>query len=119
MAPGEWIRVEIDAAHVRFRIHESALRELLRGPSGPVMRDLARLAVRVESSAKMHATGRPGPKVRTGRLRGSITWRLGEDYLGPYADIGTAVHYAPFVELGTSRAPAYPFLRPALLAARA
>lgn len=112
------IRLEVEAHVSRFRIEEAALQQLLRGPNGPVMRDLARRAVRVEGSAKQHATGRPGPKVRTGRLRGSITWRLGEDVLGPYADIGTNVFYAPFVELGTSRAPAYPFLRPALMAAR-
>lgn len=117
-SPSQQIRVEIDAAHSKFRFNEAAMRELLRGPTGAVMRDLARRAIRIESSAKQHATGRPGPNVITGRLRGSITWRLGEDFLGPYADIGTAVHYAPFVELGTSRAPAYPFLRPALAAGR-
>jgi HK97 gp10 family phage protein len=98
-----------------FRFNESEMKRLLRGP---VMQDVAKRAIRVETSAKQHASGRPGPNVRTGRLRGSITWRLGEDGLSPYADIGTAVHYAPYVELGTSRMPAYPFLRPALEAAR-
>jgi phage gpG-like protein len=108
------------------------------------MRDLARRAIRVEGAAKRNATGNhapganagaggsgirttragasteglSGPNVITGRLRNSITWRLGEDEHGPYAEVGSAVEYAAYVELGTSRAPAYPFLRPALEAAR-
>lgn len=108
------IKADLEA----FRFHEVALRDLLSGEHGAVARDLVRRAIRVEGSAKQHATGRPGPNVITGRLRGSITWRLGVDPLGVYADVGTAVFYAPFVELGTSRAPAYPYLRPALEAAR-
>jgi len=48
--------------------------------------------------------------VDTGRLRGSINSRVesGE------AIIGTNVNYAPFVELGTWKMRAQPFLRPAL-----
>lgn len=114
MAIESVIRADIAAFHV----NEAELKHLLMGPDGPVARDLTKRAIRVESSAKQHATGRPGPKVQTGRLRGSITWRLGADPAGMYVDIGTSVFYAPFVELGTSRAPAYPFLRPALDAAR-
>lgn len=115
MASPNGISIEIESALRRFQFNEAGLRVLL---TGPVSQDLVRRAIRVEASAKQHATGRPGPNVRTGRLRGSITWRLGEDPVSPYADVGTAVHYAPFVELGTSRAPAYPYLRPALEAAR-
>lgn len=111
----EAIQLEITAAVNEFRWNQEQYVELL---NGPIARDLVRRAIRVEALAKRNATGRPGPKVITGRLRGSITWRLGTSYLGPYVDIGTAVYYAPFVELGTSRAPEYPFLRPALEAAR-
>lgn len=107
--------IEVRAALERFRFNEAEYRHLLRFDVG---KDLVRRAIRVESSAKEHATHRPGPNVQTGRLRGSITWRLGVDATSPYADIGSAVVYAPYVELGTSRAPAYPFLRPALEAAR-
>jgi HK97 gp10 family phage protein len=106
-----------DAYVESFRMNTAALNEMLRGPAGVVARDLARRAVRVESAAKDNASGRPGPNVITGRLRGSITWRLGADAEGLYADIGTNVEYAPYVEFGTSRAPAYPFLGPALEAA--
>jgi phage gpG-like protein len=98
-----------------FRFNVAGLEELMKIG---VMPDLVRRAIQVEAAAKHNATGRPGPNVITGRLRGSITWRPGEDALSPYVDIGTNVFYAPFVELGTSRAPAYPFLRPALEAAR-
>lgn len=116
MASG--IGIQISRNIAAFRFNESELNHLLRGKTGPVCRDLVKRAIKVESAAKRNATGRPGPNVDTGRLRGSITWRLGVDH-SPYVDIGTAVFYAPFVELGTSRAPAYPFLRPALEAARA
>lgn len=128
--PSPLVEAEIAAAARTFRFNELALAELLTGPSGPTARDLARRAVRVEGSAKQHASqphragpysgSAPGggPAVRTGRLRGSITWRLGRDAAGLYADVGSAVTYAPFVELGTSRMEARPFLRPALQAAR-
>lgn len=102
----------------KVRVNQAAMQRLLRGPNGPVARDLARRAIRVESQAKLNASGRPGPKVRTGRLRSSISWALGEDARGLYAVIGTNVEYAKWVELGSDRAPAYPFLRPALRAAQ-
>lgn len=85
----------------------------------PVVQDLVKRAVRVESSAKQYATGTGGgPNVRTGRLRASITYQIGNDNQSPYVDIGTNVEYAIFVEEGTSRMHARPFLRPALEAAR-
>jgi hypothetical protein len=117
------IKAEIDAAHVRFVANASGLVALLQSESSPVARDLVKRAIRVESAAKLNASQPPpsvpghGPAVRTGRLRGSITWRLGRDLRGLYADIGSAVLSAPYVELGTSRMEARPFLRPALIAA--
>lgn len=47
--------------------------------------------------------------VDTGRLRNSISHT--QD--GDSAYIGTNVEYAPYVELGTSRMKAQPYLRPA------
>ena len=47
--------------------------------------------------------------VDTGRLRNSITHAVEGDAVY----IGTNVEYAPYVELGTSRMPARPFLGPA------
>lgn len=118
-----------------------ALNRILNDPAGPVGRFLAEAAIRVESQAKVNATGdrhnpaRQGPAVRTGRLRSSIYWRLeagktyGSQASGPVAVSTSAelgglraavtcpVHYAGYVETGTSRSRPYPFLRPALSAA--
>lgn len=106
--------------------NEAALHDLLNGSNGPVAHDLARRAIAVESEAKRllndsfpppSAPGEP-PHKRHGRLQSSITWQLGEDALGLYADIGTDVEYAEYLEEGTDRMAARPFLRPALIAAR-
>lgn len=61
--------------------------------------------------------------VDTGRLRNSITYSLGGgDYpfpgmgaaVGKEVTVGSEVEYAAYVELGTSRTRAQPFLRPAV-----
>lgn len=49
--------------------------------------------------------------VDTGNLRASITHEV--DATEKVAYIGTNVEYAPYVELGTSRQKAQPYLRPA------
>lgn len=49
--------------------------------------------------------------VDTGNLRASITHEVDTGDNAAY--IGTNVEYAPYVELGTSRQKAQPFLRPA------
>lgn len=109
--------IEIDAAAsaASFVWNEMTYRSLLQNE---VAADLAKRAIRVESAAKVNASGAPGPNVRTGRLRGSLTWAPGEENGEPYVDVGTNVEYAPYVELGTSRMSARPYLRPALEAAR-
>lgn len=105
--------MEIDLARSQFRVSEVAIEQLLRG-SG-VARDLSRRAIRVEGAAKTYATGQNGgPNVDTGRLRGSITWRLGRDGESIYADVGTNVEYAIYLEKGTRYMTARPFLTPAL-----
>lgn len=90
---------------------------LTRGPAGAVARDLSRRGIRIEAAAKSFATGQgDGPHVRTGRLRSSISWALGEDAVSIFVDVGSNVEYAGYVELGTSRMRPYPYLRPALAA---
>lgn len=97
--------------------NEVELARLLRSPLGPTALDLSRRAIRVQNQAKLNATGRPGPRVDTGRLRSSISWRLGEDAQGLYADIGTGVPYGRILELGLTRnGRRFPFLVPALQA---
>lgn len=99
---------------------QAALSRELNGPNGPVARDLVRRLIRVESAAKINASHpRPsvrgsGPAVQSGRLRASISWRLGEDAVGLYGAVGSNVIYAYKVEVDYDR----PYLRPALSAAR-
>lgn len=50
--------------------------------------------------------------VDTGRLRNSISHTVRETEQAAY--IGTNVTYAPFVELGTRRQKAQPYLKPAV-----
>lgn len=102
-----------------------ALDQLLEGPLGPVARDLARRAIRVETAVKVSLNNAyppasmPGspPHKRHGRLQSSISWELGSDGEGLYADIGTNVEYGRYLELGTDQMAARPYLRPALTAA--
>lgn len=49
--------------------------------------------------------------VRTGNLRASITTVVADN--GLQASVGTSVHYAPYVELGTRRMAPRPYLLPA------
>lgn len=115
------LRLEITTLVNSFRLEQSTLRTMLRDP---ILADLARRGVRVEGAAKRIASNASpsapgtGPGVRTGRLRGSITWRPGYDEISPYVDVGTAVLYGPYLEFGTSKMAARPYLRPALEAAR-
>lgn len=88
----------------------AALAELLESIDGPVAKELTRRAVRVESGAKRLCP------VDTGRLRASITHALSRDASSLYAEVGSNVAYAAFVELGTRHAGAQPYLRPALAA---
>jgi phage gpG-like protein len=86
-----------------FAAEENRLLNLASGPTG---RYLAKLAVMVETGAKQRCP------VDTGRLRSSITWRLEQPPLT--AIVGSNVEYSAFVELGTRRMAARPYLVPAL-----
>lgn len=89
------------------------------------------------SRPKAHADGVVRPNVDTGLLRNSITTALsGESpklktyradirdghgsYSGtmedgePSVTVGTNVEYAPYVEMGTSKMRAYPYIKPAV-----
>ncbi len=54
----------------------------------------------VEAQAKRNASGRPGPKVRTNRLRSSITHRVDNALIPKWVEIGTNVEYAWPLESG-------------------
>jgi len=80
------------------------------------------VAVTISRKAKINASGRPGPEVITGNLRRSIRAIVTKDKsqvraggpAGCVPGLGSPVEYAGYVELGTSKAPAYPYLRPAV-----
>lgn len=64
-------------------------------------------AVNIESKSKMKAP------VDTGNLRRGITHQVLDNGLD--AEIGTYdIEYAPYIEYGTSKNPAKPYLRPSL-----
>jgi len=92
----------------RFSPNQAAIRDLMSDRAGPVGKELARRAIRVDRIAKRLCP------VDTGRLRASIAWRAESDAEGLSVVVGTNVEYAPWVELGTSTQPARPYLRPAL-----
>jgi HK97 gp10 family phage protein len=97
---------------VVLKLDRAALDALLKGPSGPVAKDIQRRALQVDAAAKGFAP------VDTGRLRSSITNEMGVDGQGVFARIGTDVEYAIYQEFGTRFQAGTPFLRPALDAAQ-
>lgn len=70
--------------------------------------DLVRVGLRVQARARALCP------VDSGRLRSSIVMTKGRDGTGFYVEIGTNVNYAAFVEFGTSKMRARPFLIPAV-----
>jgi hypothetical protein len=113
---------------VRVVRNDRALALLLNDPRGGVARDLGRRAVRVQNAAKLNATGRTvagannpggrGPRVDTNNLRSSIAWDVRRDSEGIFARVGTNVEYGYYLETGLRNGATYPFLKPALPAAR-
>lgn len=103
---------------VTIAYDDQALHALLSGPTGPTARYLAQIGVRLESQMKINVTGGgptgQGPHVRTGRLRASITWQIGEDSRGLYVDAGTNVPYGRYLEEGTDRMRPHPWAAIAL-----
>ena len=75
--------------------------------NGPVAALLEKMVLKVEREAKSLCP------VDTGRLRSSITSQVYTEEDTIVGVVGTDVEYAAFVEFGTSRASAQPFLVPA------
>lgn len=86
-------------------VNEDNTEEASRGIVRAIDRALEEIGLAAEGYAK-----RACP-VDTGNLRNSITHAVepGEDAVY----VGTDVEYAPYVEMGTVRTAAQPFLRPA------
>lgn len=84
-------------AAVEFRINPRLAQDVAASPE--VRAILTMLALRVTREARRRAP------VDTGRLRNSITHRVGvEGGTKMVAEVGTNVEYAPYQEFGTSRA---------------
>ncbi len=91
--------------HGLVEVREDNTRAVADAIDQAVARALEKIGLAAEGYAK-----RACP-VDTGRLRNSVTHLTKPAEKSVY--VGTNVEYAPYVELGTSRTKAQPFLRPA------
>ena len=89
--------------NVSFEDHSA---EVIDAKNAAIARALEAMGLQAEGYAKMLAP------VDTGRLRNSLTHDVRPDEEAVY--IGTNVEYAPFVEYGTRRSKAQPYLEPAI-----
>lgn len=92
--------------------------DLTDGPGADLV---ARLGDRVRAclqaaGAEGEATAKVAAPVDTGTLRNSVTHEL--DATGSAVEVSAAAHYAIYVEMGTRRMAARPFMAPSLVAAR-
>lgn len=95
---------------VKIQMNDPALAKLLSGPESAVAKQLAKMCVQIDRRAKQLCP------VDTGRLRSSISWAIVPDGRSIAGVVGTDVEYAPYVEFGTVKMDAQPFLRPAFYA---
>jgi HK97 gp10 family phage protein len=98
------------AGNIRLQHNDRALHKLFAGQDGPVAAHIERICLRIERRAKQLCP------VDTGRLRSSISTAIIVDGRSISGIVGTNVEYAPYVEFGTSRMEAQPYLRPAFYA---
>lgn len=91
-------------ADIKLELHTD---EILDALDEQIEAALTEVGMQAETYAKQLAP------VDTGRLRNSLTYEV--DAPNKSVTIGSAVEYAPFVENGTSRRIAKPFLRPAII----
>lgn len=91
-------------ADIKLELHTD---EILDALDEQIEAALTAVGMQAETYAKQLAP------VDTGRLRNSITNEV--DVSEKSVTIGSAVEYAPFVEQGTSKRRAKPYLRPAII----
>ena len=87
------------------KVNEDNTEPVTHGIESAINAALEKIGLLAEGYAQMKCP------VDTGNLRASITHEVSEGEKAVY--IGTNVEYAPYVELGTSKMQAQPFLRPA------
>ena len=99
------------APGVVFITNPIAMRMMFETPEGPLGRWLNHELEQAEGLAKHFAP------VDTGALRDSIGHEVRRGGVGGlFGDLFVKVEYGAFQELGTSRNPPHPYLRPAILA---
>lgn len=84
----------------------------IKAPSGDISAAIksAIAAALAEMGNAVCTSAKARCPVRTGNLRDSLEVQPGDGYV----DVGTAVDYGKYVELGTCRMRAQPYLMPAL-----
>ena len=92
-------KIEIDS-----RAFLASLDEYQENVLEGLQKDIEKAALTLEKNAKQNCP------VDTGKLRASISTEVGN----LEAEVGTNVEYALYVEFGTSKQSAQPFMRPAL-----
>ena len=90
-----------------FDKFQGILKEFAKENSEKCKKMIEKTAVKIESKAKYFCP------VDTGLLRSSITHSISYDRLS--AEIGTNVDYSSYVEFGTWKMEAQPYLRPAFI----
>lgn len=114
------------------KLDKAAMLELRSGPDSAAGKFLGQLAIQLEGAIKKdlsqlgtgrsyrrtkaglyHIASAPGspPATDSGRLRSSITHEIGRDVDGLVARVGTNVKYAVYLEFGTRKMAARPFMR--------
>lgn len=98
-----------------IEINADAIASELNNSSNQAIRaaieEFKNTALSVEKSAKQNI--KRNRTVDTGRLLGSVKTNIKQDYAGVEAEVGTNVEYANYIEYGTYKMGAKPFLNPA------
>lgn len=92
-----------------FKVIENNISEITNEAEAAIGRALEMIGLQGERHAKEALTQQGA--VDTGRLRNSVTHQvISEDSVA----IGTNVEYAPYIEFGTYKMDARPYIRPAI-----
>lgn len=91
-------------ANMQFEIKSDNIQQAIKDKDERVERALVQIGLMMERYAQSICP------VDTGRLRSSIT----NDHDDTSVIVGTNVEYAPYVEYGTSRQRAQPYLKPSV-----
>lgn len=105
-----------NVADVTIVSHVAECRAALRtqmARAAEIIRGMLESNAKLEITRAVYDTPERG-YVRTGNLRNSITAQVAEEGSETLVVVGTDVYYAPYVELGTHKMGARPYLRPAV-----